>query len=111
MNINDIKAINNSTTSEYTSPHNNAGTNSPKLNTDGMTQVEKQLIQTIEKANHLQSGTTECQFSVHEATKQIMIKVIDTKTKEVIKEIPSEKILDMVADMCELAGVFVDEKR
>lgn len=111
MNISDMTPINNNKTSEYTPYHNNTGTNGPKVNTDGMTQVEKQLIQTIEKANHLQSGATECQFSVHEATKQIMIKVIDINTKEVIKEIPSEKILDMVADMCELAGVFVDEKR
>ena len=73
--------------------------------------VEKQLIKTIEKANKLQANSTECEFSIHQSTKQIMIKIVDTNTKEVLKEIPSEKILDMVANMCELAGIFVDAKR
>ncbi|WP_054739618.1 flagellar protein FlaG [Cellulosilyticum ruminicola] len=75
------------------------------------TNVEKELIQAIEKANHLQKGTTECQFSIHKDTKQVMIKIVDTSTKEVVREIPSEKILDMFATMCEVNGLFVDEKR
>lgn len=78
---------------------------------EGIDGGKKQFINEIEKANYLQAGTTECQFSVHEETKQIMIKLVDSTTKEVVKEIPSEKILDMVASMCELAGLFVDEKR
>lgn len=73
--------------------------------------IEEKLINAIEKANRIQSGTTECEFSVHQGTKQIMIKLVDTTTKQVIKEIPSEKILDMVAKMCDLAGLFIDEKR
>jgi len=32
-----------------------------------------------------------------------MVKVIDSETKEVIREIPPEKILDMVAAMLEMA--------
>lgn len=73
--------------------------------------AEKDFIEAIEKANHLKRGTTECQFSIHEDTKQVMIKVVNTMTKEVIREIPSEKILDMFATMCEVNGLFVDEKR
>lgn len=73
--------------------------------------TEQIFINAIEKANRMVSGSTECQFSVHKQTKQIIIKLIDPQTKEVIKEIPSEKILDMVANMCELAGLFVDEKK
>lgn len=53
----------------------------------------------------------EFKFSIHERTKQVMIKIIDRKTKEVVKEIPEEKILDMVAQMCEHAGLYVDEKK
>jgi uncharacterized FlaG/YvyC family protein len=41
----------------------------------------------------------------------IIVKIIDTDTKEVIREIPSEKILDMFANMLELAGLLVDERR
>jgi flagellar protein FlaG len=36
---------------------------------------------------------------------------VDSNTKEVIREIPSEKILDMFASMLELAGLLVDERR
>lgn len=54
---------------------------------------------------------TECQFSYHEDTKRISIKVLDQDTGEVIKEIPPEKTLDMIAKTLELAGILVDEKR
>ena len=36
--------------------------------------------------------------------------IIDKKTKEVIMEVPPKKILDMVAKMCEIAGVMFDKK-
>lgn len=70
------------------------------------------VIRAIEEANKkLKGNDKQFEFAVHEQTKQIMVKVIDTKTQEVLKEFPSEKILDMVANMCEAAGLFVDEKR
>ncbi|CAH2211902.1 flagellar protein FlaG [Tepidibacter aestuarii] len=72
---------------------------------------EKKLIEAIEKANKELVGTnTHLKFSIHERTKQIAVKIIDSETEEVIKEIPSEKILDMIADMCERSGIFVDQK-
>ena len=54
---------------------------------------------------------TECQFSYHEATKRISIKVLDQASGEVIREIPPEKTLDMIAKTLELAGILIDEKR
>ena len=73
---------------------------------------EKTIINAIEKANQKLSGADrEFEFSVHEKTKQIMVKIIDKETKEIVREIPSVKILDMVAKLCELNGLFVDEKR
>lgn len=35
-----------------------------------------------------------------------MIKIIDDETKEVILEIPPQKILDMVASMCKQVGLL-----
>lgn len=73
---------------------------------------EEAIIKAIETANQkLSEGSHEFKFSIHEKTKQIMVKVIDSSTKEVVRELPPEKILDMVANMCEAAGLFVDEKR
>lgn len=72
---------------------------------------EHNLIKEIEKANKkLEKVDMGLEFSIHEQTKQIMIKVIDRAKDEVIREIPSEKILDIMASMCENAGLLVDEK-
>jgi len=48
--------------------------------------------------------------SVHDVTKTVMYKMIDTDTDEVIREFPPQKIQDMIAKMWELAGLFVDEE-
>jgi len=73
---------------------------------------EKKIINAIEAVNKkMQGNDKEFQFSIHEKTKQIIVKVIDRQSGEVIKEFPPEKILDMIAKMWETAGLFVDEKR
>ena len=41
----------------------------------------------------------------------IMLLSLDKETKEVIKEYPPEKTLDMIAKVWEMAGIMVDEKR
>lgn len=73
---------------------------------------EHEVIEAIEKANkHIKTFDRKLEFSIHEGTKQIMVKVINTENDTVIREIPSEKILDMVAHIWEVAGILVDEKR
>ena len=77
-------------------------------------QAEEDKVSTheIEESNQkMIFRDKELQFSVHERTKQITIKILDKESKEVIKELPPEKILDMVANMCEAAGLYIDEKR
>ena len=56
-------------------------------------------------------GSSEVQFGIHEATNRVMIKIVDKETKEIIKELPAEKTLDMIAKAWEMAGILVDEKR
>ncbi len=74
--------------------------------------AEKTVINAIERANKAISGAnTKFEFSIHQKTKQIMVKVIDSDTGDVIREIPPEKTLDMVAKMWEMAGIVVDERR
>jgi flagellar protein FlaG len=70
------------------------------------------LIDAIQKSNkELNLKDVSFEFDVHEKTKRVQVKIIDNKTEEVIKEIPPEEILDMVAKMWEIAGIFVDEQR
>mgnify|MGYP000937420242 CR=1 FL=1 len=49
-------------------------------------------------------------IGVYEPMNRITIKIKDKETGEVLKEIPSEKMLKMFTKACELAGLLVDEK-
>lgn len=55
--------------------------------------------------------STSLQFAYHEKTHRISITVRDKETDKIIREIPPEKTLDMIAKSLELAGILVDEKR
>ncbi len=73
---------------------------------------EQQLVKAIERAIKAVEGTsTTLDFSIHEQTKHIIVKVLDKSTGEVIREIPNEKSLDFLAKVWEMAGVMVDERR
>lgn len=72
---------------------------------------DEQLIKTIDRAvKALQGPTTTLEMSVHEKTHQILVKVLNKDTGELIREIPPEKTLDLVAKMMEIAGILIDEK-
>jgi flagellar protein FlaG len=66
----------------------------------------------VDRTNKLlsENNITHLKFEIHEGTGSLMVKVVDNSTDEVIKEIPSEKLLDYAAGMWELAGIIVDEK-
>lgn len=69
------------------------------------------LAKTTELLNEmLEESRRRLKFNVHEATGRIWVQVIDTQTQEVIKEIPPERYLDLVARIWELVGILVDEK-
>lgn len=71
----------------------------------------QRIIKAIEEANkNLEPIGRKLEYSIHERTNRILVKVIDTQTEEVIKEIPDEKLMDMMADFCEASGILVDEK-
>lgn len=74
--------------------------------------IEKDIKSAVNKLNKfLQGENTHLEYERHKVFKnQFIVKIIDNKTKEVIKEVPSKKILDMVAEICKLAGVIVDKK-
>ncbi len=73
---------------------------------------EKVVIEAIQRANKaISGGNRRFEFSIHEKTNEIVVKVIDSETDQLIREIPNEKVLDMVAKICEMAGILVDERR
>ena len=73
-------------------------------------QQNEQIRKAVEQINRKMENSAAV-FGYHEATNRITIKIVDKETKEVIKEFPPEKTLDMIAKAWELAGILVDEKR
>lgn len=73
-------------------------------------QQNARVRKAVEKMNQ-NMGSTEALFGIHEGTNRVTIKIIDRETKEVIKELPPEKTLDMIEKVWELAGILVDERR
>ena len=73
------------------------------MNDDAIKEALKELAK---KETNVQS-----EFGIHEKTNRITVKLVDKQTKEVIKELPPEKMLDMIAKVWEYAGLIVDEKR
>ncbi len=70
----------------------------------------EQIRKAVEQLNK-KIGNSEAIFGIHEATNRVTIKLVDKDTKEVIKELPPEKTLDMIAKVWDMAGILVDEKR
>jgi len=50
------------------------------------------------------------QFQVDKETDKLVIKVVDTTTKEVIKQIPPQEILEIAKALDKLQGLLVREK-
>lgn len=71
----------------------------------------EQLKKMLEEMNRKINNSNEiAMFGIHEDTNRVMIKIMDKDTKEVIKEFPPEKTLDMIAKLWEMAGILVDER-
>lgn len=76
-------------------------------------EADRRMKSVIDQANSKvkHNGTRQLAFSYNENTKRISIKVYDAVTKEIIREIPPEKTLEMLERVYDLAGIMVDEKR
>jgi len=72
--------------------------------------TDEQMTRFVEKANKL-FRTTTIEFAIHEKTKTVIVKVLDRDSGEIIREIPPEKLLDILAGLWELAGLIVDERK
>ncbi|MBU3098604.1 carbon storage regulator CsrA [Clostridium sp. DSM 17811] len=72
---------------------------------------EKEIKNAVNKINRfLDAEGTHLQYEKHDVLNQMIITVVDNNTNKVIEEIPSKQILDMVAKMCEMAGILVNKK-
>ena len=66
----------------------------------------RKAVETLNK----KMSNSEAVFGFHEDTNRVTIKIVDKSTKAVIKELPPEKTLAMIARVWEMAGILFDEK-
>lgn len=71
---------------------------------------QEKTQQAVDKLNKtMETYNTELRFQLHEKSGEYMVKLINTKDDSVVREIPPENILDMVAYFKEMVGLMVDK--
>ncbi|MGM0843787.1 MAG: flagellar protein FlaG [Bacillota bacterium] len=74
--------------------------------------VTKEKVEEVvnEMNEFLNGSNTSIQFQFHEKLKEYYVTIVDNNSKEVVREIPAKKMLDMYAAMTEYIGLMVDKK-
>lgn len=71
---------------------------------------EKAKKMTESMNRFMESTNTNLRFQYHEELQEYYVTIVDSKTNEVVKEIPSKKLMDIYAAMRDFLGVLVDHK-
>lgn len=58
----------------------------------------------------LEPLNTSIKYELHDKLDRYYVKIVDSATNELVREIPPEKMLDMYAAMAEFMGLMVDER-
>ncbi len=84
--------------------------NSPK-STPGTPPTSEQLNQAVKQIQDVIKQTANSlQFSIDEDIGVTVVKVIDTESKKVIRQIPSEEVMDIAKALDKLQGLLVKQK-
>lgn len=58
----------------------------------------------------LETASTQLRFKFHDELKEYYVTIVNPQTDEVVREIPSKKLMDFHAAMRDLVGLLVDRK-
>ncbi len=58
----------------------------------------------------LETVDTQLRFQFHEELNEYYVTIVNSQTDEVVREIPSKRLMDIYAAMREFIGVLVDQK-
>ena len=72
---------------------------------------KEQLEEAVNQANKVvQTMTSDVKFTVDSDTGIHVVKVIDTQTDEVIRQFPSEEMVDLAKSLDKLRGLIIRQK-
>lgn len=73
--------------------------------------VAKQVQQGVEEMNtQLSLANHSIRFSIDNKSQDLVVKVVDTETDKIIRQIPAEEILRLREHMKDLSGMIVEEE-
>jgi len=73
---------------------------------------EAEIFDAVEKLNLSTEGMNEkVHFSYHEKTNRVIMRIIDSETNEVVREVPAKDAIKLLEHIQEYLGMFVDESR
>ena len=81
-----------------------AATAAPATN-DEVRQAAKQVNAALKA-----TASSDLQFSVDDDNKDVVVRVVDSQTKELIRQIPSEEMVAISKAMDNLSGLLVQQK-
>jgi flagellar protein FlaG len=68
------------------------------------------LSSAVKKLNEsMQASSQSLEFSIDEDSKDIVVKVIDQNTKEVVRQMPSEEALHIAKSLDKMRGLLIHE--
>ncbi|GEM_PF-1627506 len=71
---------------------------------------QQKLAEALSQINQtMETFHTELRFTTHEASGETIVKVVKSETGEVIREIPPEYVLKIVAYVKEMLGLLLDK--
>lgn len=85
----------------------------PTASTPSQTQKpsSEQIQQAVENLKRItQPIAQNLQFSVNQGTGETVIRVVDSSTNEVIRQIPSEEVLSLARELDKLSGLLLKQK-
>ncbi|MCU0848803.1 MAG: flagellar protein FlaG [Spirochaetes bacterium] len=78
----------------------------------GREPTKDEVYEAVDKLNQAVKGLNErLSFDYHEKINRVVVRVINSETNEVLKEIPPREVVRLLERLREYLGVFVDEQR
>ena len=81
------------------------------IQTDEQEIVAEKLQQAVDSINEFfEINHSELKFVYHEGLEEYFVQLVNSETEEIVREIPSKKLLDVYYEMQKLIGMIVDER-
>lgn len=82
----------------------------PDAAATGAEPARKEVSDAVRKINESTLGTTQgLEFSIDEDSKEIVVKVIDQNTKEVLRQMPSKEALEIAKSLDKMRGLLLNQ--